>query len=469
MKRKSRSLTIVFLFIALFSFAQQTTTATLSYQEFMSIVEKNHPVAKQADLITKGGDAAVLSARGNFDPKLFYDFRNKFYDGKNYFELHNGGFKIPTWFGIELKGGYEQNEGIYLNPENTMPTNGLAYSQISLPILQNLLIDERRSTLKQAKIFQEQTVYEKINQLNELLYKAGKAYWDWSVAYNNLSIFSNAVELSKQRLEAVKLSVNLGDRPLIDTVEASIQLQDRTINYQQALIDYKTKTLILSNYLWLENNVPVELTEHTIPENITQTYNKDAYILSSITKMDSIINDHPALKTYQFKLKQLSVEERMKKEKLKPVLNLNYNPLFDPEYSNNVNLNNYKWGVTVGMPIFLRKERGELKMTKIKIENTQYEMNYKKTELSNKVKATINEYNNLKKQIQIYDTNVDNYEKLWQSEKKLFDSGESSLFMINSRESSYINAQLKLNEIIYKNKKAALDAEYSFGQLNSIY
>ncbi len=208
---------------------------------------------------------------------------------------------------------------------------------------------------------------------------------------------------------------------MIDTVEASIQLQDRTINYQQSLIDYTTKTLMLSNYLWLENNVPVELTDQTIPEDITQTYNKDAYIINSIAKIDSIINDHPALKTYQFKLKQLSVEERMKKEKLKPILNINYNPLFDPEYANNINLNNYKWGVTVGMPIFLRKERGDLKMTRIKIENTQYEMNYKKVELSNKVKATINEYNNLKKQIEIYDTNVDSYEKLWSSEKKLFD------------------------------------------------
>ena len=47
--------------------------------------------------------------------------------------------------------------------------------------------------------------------------------------------------------------------------------------------------------------------------------------------------------------------------------------------------------------------------------------------------------------------------------------GKTSLFMINSREMSYINAQLKLNEIINKNKKAALDAEYSFGLLNTIY
>ena len=41
--------------------------------------------------------------------------------------------------------------------------------------------------------------------------------------------------------------------------------------------------------------------------------------------------------------------------------------------------------------------------------------------------------------------------------------------MINSREMSYINARIKLNEIINKNKKAALETEYAFGLLHTIY
>jgi hypothetical protein len=71
--------------------------------------------------------------------------------------------------------------------------------------------------------------------------------------------------------------------------------------------------------------------------------------------------------------------------------------------------------------------------------------------------------------MEVYRNNLNNYEKLWQSEKRLFESGESSLFMINSREMSYINAQLKLNDLSNKYQKASLDAEYSFGQLNSKY
>jgi hypothetical protein len=40
--------------------------------------------------------------------------------------------------------------------------------------------------------------------------------------------------------------------------------------------------------------------------------------------------------------------------------------------------------------------------------------------------------------------------------------------MINSREMSYINAQLKLNDIYFKNKKAKIDLLYSMGILANI-
>ena len=470
MKIKNKYSFILFLsLIALNSIGQPDTIMKLSYANFLQLVKQNHPLAKQADLITKSADAGTLLARGGFDPKFFYEFNNKFFDSKNYYQIGNGGFKIPTWFGLEFKAGYEKNQGTYLNPENTIPNQGLLYSQISLPLLQGLIIDERRAALNQAKLFQELSVYDKINAINELLYKAGKAYWDWQLSFANLKINEDAVTLSQERFDAIRKSSILGDRPSIDTVEAVIQMKDRFITFQQSLMDYKTKSLLLSNYLWLENNIPIELTDKTIPELAIAYYEEENKLYSRIAKMDSLINIHPNIKMYDFKLKQLTIEKKFKQDKLKPSLNVNYNPLFNSENLNVGYQNNYKWGMTVGFPIFLRKERGELQLTKIKIENTTYENMNKRNELTNKIKATVNEFNIYKNQIDVYSKNVFNYELLWKSERRLFDSGESSLFMINSREVSYINAQIKLNEIINKNKKTALDIEYSLGLLNSIY
>jgi len=449
-------------------FSQQENLTTLTLESFLQLVKQHHPIVKQANLLIKTADANTLSAKGGFDPKVFYDFDNKFYDSKNYYALENGGFKIPTWFGMEIKGGYEQNDGNYLNPENNSPTNGLIYSQISLPLLQGLLIDERRSVLKQAKIFETISEFEQLNMINELLYKAGKTYWDWNVAFSNLQVYKNAVDLSQQRLNAVKMSSSLGDRPDIDTVEASIQMQDRQINYQQAQLEYQTKTLLVSNFLWLENNIPIELNEKTIPYLNSGIYEKELQLDKHISKMDSLVNNHQIIKVYELKIQQLGIEKKFKQDKLKPTLNIKYNPLFNSENSN-IQAHNYKWGVTVAFPILLRKERGDLQMTKIKIENTKYETLNKKNELTNKIKANINEFKNYKNQMAIYSKNVIDYEQLWKAEIKLFEAGESSLFMINSREMSYINSRVKLNEIINKKMKAAFDAEYSSGQLNILY
>jgi outer membrane protein TolC len=220
--------------------------------------------------------------------------------------------------------------------------------------------------------------------------------------------------------------------------------------------------------LWTENGLPIELSAKTIPVAYTSEYSGASALYDNVSKMDSLIQNHPTLRVYDFKLQQLSVEQKLKREKLKPKLNINYNPLFQAT-DNPTYLNNYKFGITAGMSILLRKERGDLQLTKAKVNTLTFESMNKRNEMVNKVKASISEFANYKQQIDTYSLNVNNYRQLWSSEKKLFDSGESSLFMINQREWSYINAQLKLNELVNKYKKAALNAENAFGQLYQKY
>ncbi|HNB81652.1 MAG TPA: TolC family protein, partial [Chitinophagaceae bacterium] len=126
------------------------------------------------------------------------------------------------------------------------------------------------------------------------------------------------------------------------------------------------------------------------------------------------------------------------------------------------------WGLSFQVPLLLRKERGELKIAKLKLKDVQYETDYKKAEITNKLKASLNEYTNTKNQLAQFNTIVQNYNKLLQAEKKLFDLGESSVFMVNSREMSYLNSRLKLNDLMFKYRKAAVDMLYHSGQLYSL-
>jgi len=448
-------------------FSNIDSTTVLSYDKFIDIVKTNHPVSKQAALQSSKGKASLQSSRGGFDPKVFTDIGQKYYEGAQYYSLANAGLKIPTWMGIELQAGYEQNQGLYLNPENTTPTDGLMYAGISVPVGQGLFIDKRRAELEKAKKFQEITELEQKIMLNELLYESGKAYWDWFIAHGKLQVFEEAYELAKERYLAVKRGAALGDLPSIDTLEAGIQLQNRDLGLQQAHLDFKNTSEILSMYLWVDGVVPLEISDGTIPvsrDSITEYSIKNSFF----SELDTLISNHPELLQYQYKIEQMEIDKRWKKEQLKPVLNLKYNALSKPVNGNPFTMyngNNYTWGLEFRFPVFLRKERGDFKMADLKIQEAEWDIVTKQAGIEIKANMAINQWSATTEQINLYSQTVKDYFGLLDGERKMFNAGESSLFMVNSREIGYIQAQLKLIDLIAKNQKASLSTNFALGLL----
>jgi outer membrane protein TolC len=99
------------------------------------------------------------------------------------------------------------------------------------------------------------------------------------------------------------------------------------------------------------------------------------------------------------------------------------------------------------MPLFLRKERGDLKLAKIKLRDAEFELDNAEIQIRNKIVALYRELESFETQNILIDEIVDNYSTLLAAEERKFSFGESSLFLINSRESKLIDAELKQNEV----------------------
>lgn len=465
--RTAIAITIFFVFALNQNAFSQSNEKVLTFEQFMSLVKEHHPIAKQAELQLKSGKANLQKSRGNFDPQVFSDLSQKNFKNKEYYKLSNTGLKIPTWFGAEFKAGYEQNEGYYLNPENYVPNSGLWYAGVSIPIGKGLFIDKRRAELKKAKLYNESSILERRLIYNDLLYESGKIYWNWFKNYNVLLIYENAVKIAEVRLDAVKKATLLGAKPMIDTVEAGIQLQNRQLNLQQAQLDFKNSTALLSVYLWADGVVPLEIEDSTSPpksEKIQTVLPNNEHW----NQLNSLADKHPFLQQYALKIDQLKIDKKLKIEKLKPKLNLNYNALTQPTTSSvfsNFNTNNYKWGFEFKLPIFLRKERGDLQLTNVKIDVAEMNLVNKTASLTYKAQASINELQTTYNQAKLYKKTVIDYTKLVDGEKQKFAIGESSLFMVNYRETAFIKTQLKYVELIAKNQKAKLSTDYALGIL----
>ena len=91
------------------------TLRTLSEDQFINIVRTYHPVARQAQLLVDRARAELTASRAGFDPAFYLHTDRKTFDGKEYYDYFNPELKIPTWYGIEVKAGLEENLGDFTN------------------------------------------------------------------------------------------------------------------------------------------------------------------------------------------------------------------------------------------------------------------------------------------------------------------------------------------------------------------
>ncbi|MBW7465829.1 outer membrane protein TolC [Pontibacter aydingkolensis] len=448
----------------------QDSVQVLTLQEYQRIILANHPVASQARLLTEQARQELRISRGVFDPEISSKLYRKEFNGKEYYNTWDNTLRVPLWFGPVLKAGYEKNQGQFLNPENSTPENGLSYAGISIPLGQGLFIDERRSVLRQAQLMQDIAEAERVKLINKLLLEATKDYWDWLLQYRTMQLFQEALELADFRLKGVNIRAREGDLAAIDTVEALMVVQDRLVLLQQAQLNYNNNRLQVAVHLWGENGVPLELQENTVPTLLGSelaTLQPD----SVEQLLEFARNNHPELRKLDLKGDQLAIEQRFAADKLKPKLNIDYNVLQRDFYLGSEALdqqhmgNNYKMGVSFSLPLFLREERGKLQLTRAKQQVNALEFTQTAREVAAAVQAAYNELLALEQQIRTQQQAVANALILRDGEIIRFENGESSLFLINSREVKYLEAQVKLYELRTKYAKAKTYLYWAAGEV----
>jgi outer membrane protein TolC len=128
--------------------------------------------------------------------------------------------------------------------------------------------------------------------------------------------------------------------------------------------------------------------------------------------------------------------------------------------------NNYKWGLVFKMPLFLREGRGDYMKAQLKIKEATLELNTKQWQVENKIRSYSNESTMLQQQLSSIQTMFKNYQALLKNEELKFTQGESSLFMINSRETKLLEVAQKQIDLRVKYQKAKYAVEWSAGLLN---
>lgn len=434
----------LFLLLLWFGFlvnGQEKPSEQFTYDEFLGYVKKYHPLVKNANLEVSKSQANLMTARGAFDPKIEVDYDKKQFKDKEYYSILNSSFKIPTWYGIELKASFDDNQGYYLNPQNTTPTAGLTSFGISVPLGQGLLINQRMADIRKAKMQIELSQSERKLQAISVLHDASLAYFNWKKNYNEVKLYESYKTNAEIRYKGILMSIEHGDKPAIDSVEAGINIKNRQLSLEDSKLKLNKSKLELSNFIWLDN-VPLELSELLVPDTNLENTIQETLKTNELLNQDFDISKHPKINALQSKIGMLTVDKRLKSNMLLPKVDVSYYYLSEPSYIDNYQFEDYKIGLDFSFPLFLRKERGNIKLAEYKVQETEFALSLEKQQLKNKIDAQKIEIQSLARQNSLSKNLVKDYQTMLKAEERLFSIGESSLFLINTRENNLVSSQL---------------------------
>lgn len=464
--KRIKCLLLIFLFLVTsFGFSQKTIN--LNYANFVEIVRKNNPVALVANNYSEFARSQYEAARGNYDPVFNTSIDNKYFDKTNYYSIAQGSIKQPIFTSQYLKAGYEFGNGSYLNPEQTTSAYGLPYLGIEASLLQGLTFDKRRADVLKSKNYVDYYKAEQLIVINDLLYQSTISYFDCLYSKKLLSLYAYFLSLANKRLRGIEDLANNGEKPFVDTIEAAIFTQSRILDLQSADIEINKRQNELSTFIWTEDQLPTANSIYvSTTDSLDDSYERAKLVMLRKLTEDSLNN--PILMQYKAKQKVLDVEKRWKKELIKPKLDVSYNFLSNNQnsYSPVLSTNNYKWGASLSFPLFLRNSRNEYKLAGINARNNAFDLRYKENEIERKQNFLRQSTSVLILQLQNAERSAKYSKLLVEAERLKFENGESSLFMLNTRESKWLEAELKLAEYKLKFIKSLLSIIHLNGNLN---
>ncbi|MBO0936843.1 TolC family protein [Fibrella sp. HMF5335] len=461
---------VAFILLSISSLAQDTTTFTAA--DFFDAVLKFHPIVRQANLFPEQARAEIMEARGAFDPKLGSYYDRKEFGSKLYYDRWQTGLSVPIRAaGVDLKVEYDRAVGQAINPEISTPPTGLMLVGLSVPVGQTLLIDGRRTALRQAQAGVGLAEADQRKQINKALYDAAKAYWEWYLAYRAYALVDEGLNLANVRFTGTRQRALIGEAATIDTTEALITVQDRLVQRQQAEVDLQNARLRLSVFLWGPNNQPIDLPANVIPQQPETT---DVGETTVQRLLSQALKDHPELAKIDAKTTQNELEVRFRRALVQPQIALNASLLSQtPDLGRGYDWSSYyafspgnhKIGLDLVFPLFLRKERGKLRQVQLKGQQLTLDRQQTTRDIQNDILTARNELLTLQQQIRVQEQTVANQRRLVQAEQQRFTLGESSLFLVNARESKLIDLGVKLEELRTKYQKAIAGLWYAAGTL----
>lgn len=417
----------------------------LELKEVIQSVYSTYPLVRSALFSRNIASGQNLSALGAFDLKIKAASENApqgFY--KTY--RQSVGLIQPLYSGSEVWGGYRIGRGSFQPWYLERQTNdgGELKAGVTVPLLQNRDIDERRTELWKSRIEIQLAEYDIQAQVIASVQEASYAYWEWVSAGRNYLIAKEILELATSRTNRIERQVKAG---LIDPPELTDNLRlvaERKAKLALSEQKLNQKAVKLSLYLRNPQGEPV------IPSFAKALDFPEPYLVDQDKLNQDIqlaLTQRPDLKVFNLLKQQFDIDLSQARNEMKPDVSAvvwGSQDMGEPTSSKR-DKSQYEMEASLflDVPFQRRKAQGKIRSIEGKIQQLLAKRELTENKIGVEVQSAYAGLIAAYEQVLRTREAVDLAEDLARRERKNFEEGASDLLKVTLREQYSVEASIK--------------------------
>ncbi|MCB9741363.1 MAG: TolC family protein [Alphaproteobacteria bacterium] len=431
------------LLLTLLAFAltgQALANAPLTLDEVLGQLDARMPLLLAAAQDPAVAEARRLSAAGAFDLQLSADAKAVPIGDYSYGWLETSLVQPLPVAGVELAGGYRASGGELPSyyGAHEMPPGGEAWIGASLPLLQDLLIDDRRAELRLAELGVDVAEAKLSATRIKLTLKATLSYWKWLAAGAKVDLAEELLSIAEARDAAIATRVRLGQLPELDQVDNQRIIVERRAKLADARRDLVSAQVELSLYLRDEDGRPVRpAIERLPPERLTPP---PPGVLLSEDLVSQALGARPELAAQLAKLTQAETKARLAQNDRAPKLALKGEVSQAVAQSTATTPTELAVGVGFEVPLQRREAAGKLATAQAEIQRAEAELRWLEDRIAADVEQAAAAVDYEWQRWQAAQEAVELARQLEEAEQRRFELGATDLLTVYLREQAFADS-----------------------------
>jgi outer membrane protein TolC len=417
---------------------------TMAWSEFVATAVERAQDVRVAEAKVAEARAKRMSAFAAFEPRVNLSSEGKDYGNDLQYRLDRAEARVGLPGGIDIVGGAAQGTGAFINPERKTPTEGLVNLGISAPLGGALVFSDRQYEWGASTRNLEIAEAKLDRTERKAILNAVKVYTFWQAQSEVQGAVDEALAVAAERLRLVREAFRLGERSEMDTLEAYLSWVDRRADAAMQANLTAGAIADVEQLLRGADTTGVVLTGMR-PQSLPVVLGTSRLEVGSI----------PELEMVNSALRRERLATTTAWAQWLPAPYVDYRMLqwggsaWNPE--------SVQWKVGLTVPLFNQKARAELAGAQARLRAaqanataTQNQFDIVRVQLAQQVLALDSELKALTA------SETASY-ALLQQERRRFALGESTMFILASRETKYLEAVQK--RTLTSAKLQSLEAE----------